>query len=315
MATSSPLAAVDSQPTLPDDSSRPDSVNALERGFRVLDCFAAAGKPLGNSEVAQLTGIPRPSVTRLISTLVGLGHLRVVDGQERWELGAGVVRLAQAFLGTLNVREYARPHLQRLAESLGASAFVGVRDGLEVLVVEAARPRAAVAVISADIGTRMSLAYSALGRAWLLGVAPYTRQMMLQRLAEADVAAGKKQVALAHSLQAAQEQGYIVSIGEWHPVINAAAVPVRMADGQVITLNCGGPAFMLPEDQLVKVMVPQLLQAAQNLARDIGGLTGAELMQFNLAASASTAPAALSPKPRRGRSSSETKKHGDTQSK
>ena len=130
-----------------DDSGKSESVSALERGFRVLDCFVAAARPLGNSEVADLTGIPRPSVTRLIATLVGLGHLRPVESSERWELAAGVVRLAQAFLGTLNIRDYARPHLQRLAEELGSSSFLGVRDGLEVLVVEAARPRAAVAVM------------------------------------------------------------------------------------------------------------------------------------------------------------------------
>ena len=254
-----------------------DGVSALERGFRVLDCFVASGKPLSNSEVADLTGIPRPSVTRLIATLVTLGHLRPAPASERWELAAGVVRLAKAFLGTLNIRDYAREHLQSLAEAVDASSFLGVRDGLEVLVVEAARPRAAVAVMSADVGTRMSLARSALGRAWLLGQAFESRTAVLGQLQAAEVVSNQQKLALSKSLVSAQAQGYIVSIGEWHPAINAAAVPVCTADGQVVSLNCGGPAFMLTEEKLRDAVVPRLLQAAQALAHDIGGVAGPAL--------------------------------------
>ena len=296
-----------------DDSGKSESVSALERGFRVLDCFVAAARPLGNSEVADLTGIPRPSVTRLIATLVGLGHLRPVESSERWELAAGVVRLAQAFLGTLNIRDYARAHLQRLAEELGSSSFLGVRDGLEVLVVEAARPRAAVAVMSADVGTRMSLAHSALGRAWLLGVTPQMRDMVLRQLADAAVVPGGKKAELLQSLEGARAGGYIVSLGEWHPAIYAAAVPVRTADGQVVTLNSGGPAFMLPEETLRERVVPALLAAAQALARDIGGLAGPALTRLHEvdAQAGVRVPEVSTSKPRgRGRSTKETDRNG-----
>ena len=254
-----------------------DGVSALERGFRVLDCFVAASKPLSNSEVAELTGIPRPSVTRLIATLVALGHLRPAQASERWELAAGVVRLARSFLGTLNIRDYAREHLRSLAEAIDASSFLGVRDGLDVLVVEAARSSAAVAVMSADVGTRMSLARSALGRAWLLGLDPESRAVVLGQLQAADVVTDKQKMALSKSLASTQELGYIVSVGEWHPAINAAAVPVCTADGQIVSLNCGGPAFMLTEAKLRGWVVPRLLQAAQALAHDIGGLAGPAL--------------------------------------
>ncbi|HSI58966.1 MAG TPA: helix-turn-helix domain-containing protein, partial [Ideonella sp.] len=112
-----------------------DNVAALERGLQLLDHLAAAGGPLGNGELAGLTGIPRATVSRLLGTLVALGHVRLAGQGDKYELASGVVRLAQAFLGAIDVRAWARPHVAALAEATGASSFLGVRDGDEMLVV------------------------------------------------------------------------------------------------------------------------------------------------------------------------------------
>ncbi|MEO7939318.1 MAG: IclR family transcriptional regulator [Burkholderiaceae bacterium] len=255
-----------------------DTVSALERGFRVLECFAAARRPLGNAEVADLTDIPRPTVTRLISTLVSLGQLRPAPEMDRYELAAGVVRLAQAFLGAIDVRSFARPHLTRLAEDTSASALVGVRDGLEVLVVEASRSRSAVMVMGADVGTRMSLVTSALGRAWLAGLDPDAYAGVREQIrASGRHASALELKAMDRAVRSARETGYALSLGEWHPNMNAVAVPVRTASGEIISINCGSPAFVLPIERLKNFVLPRLLEAAHALARDIGGSAGLAL--------------------------------------
>jgi len=255
-----------------------DNVSALTRGFEVLDCFAQARRPLGNGEVALATGIPKPTVSRLIATLVALGHLRPAAERDKVELAAGVVRLAQAFLGAIDVRHFARPHVVALAEATGASSFLGVRDGDEMLVVEAGRSRSAVAFLGSDVGTRMALASSSLGRAWLAGVDAPTRSAVLARLRKGPAA----QRALAGpsldaALAQARRDGYALSLGEWHPNINAIAAPVRTPSGEVVTINCGSPAFVMPAERLREKVVPLLLQAAAALARDIGGVAGPAL--------------------------------------
>jgi IclR family transcriptional regulator, positive regulator for flagellar biogenesis len=258
----------------PDDSAA-DSVSALRRGFEVLQCIADAGKPLGNAEISKQTGIPRPSVTRLVATLVALGHVRPAAGSERFELAAGVVQLAQAFLGGLDVRGAARPHLVALAESTGASSLLGVRDGVEMLVIEAARSRSAVASLAADVGTRMALSTSALGRAWLAGVDDSTRGAVLAQLKRQKVANGPAiDAEFVATLAEFRAQGYALSLGDWHPAINAVSVPVRTPSGEVITINCGGPSFVMPADRLREVGIPAVLRTAEALARDIGGVAG-----------------------------------------
>jgi len=258
------------------DDPTGDKVSALRRGFEVLSCIAAAGRPLANAEISQQTGIPRPTVTRLVATLAALGHVRAVQGSERFELAAGVVRLAEAFLGGLDVRVAARPHLVALAESTGASSLLGVRDGAEMLVIEAARSRSAVAFLGADVGTRMALATSALGRAWLAGVDAPTRSALIAQLRRARSRA--IDASLDKAIAEARAAGHALSLGEWHPSINAVAVPIRTPSGEVITINCGGPSFVMPADRLREVAIPALVRTAAALARDIGGVAGSAMM-------------------------------------
>jgi IclR family transcriptional regulator, positive regulator for flagellar biogenesis len=250
----------------------PDAVNALVRGFEVLDCVAAAGRALGNAEIAQQTGIPRPTVSRLLATLVGLGHLREARDGSGYELAAGVVRLAQAFLGAIDVRAQARPHLVALAEACSASAFLAVRDADDMLVVEAGRSRSAVALLGSDVGTRMAIASSALGRAWLAGVDETTRLAVIARLRSGTQAARSEAGAsLDTALAAARRQGFALSIGEWHPNINSASVALRTPAGEVLAINCGGPSFLMPAQRLQDVVVPRLLATAAAIAQEIGG--------------------------------------------
>jgi IclR family transcriptional regulator, positive regulator for flagellar biogenesis len=255
-----------------------DNVSALQRGFDVLDCVAAARRPIGNGDIAAATGIPRPTVSRLVATLIALGHLRNAAEADKVELAAGVVRLAQSFLEGIDLRARARPHLAALAEATGGSAFLGLRDGDDMLVVESGRARSAVIVMGADVGTRMSLATSALGRAWLAGIDEATREAVI---AHWRARSARKQPAigpgLLKAIAQAREHGHAVSLGEWHPDIHAAAVPVRTAGGEVVAINCGGPSLVLPAERLHKVVVPHLLAAAQAFAKDIGGVAGLAL--------------------------------------
>ena len=68
-----------------------DTVSALERGIAVLRCFTEDRRVLGPTELSRLTGVPRPTVTRLASTLVGRGRRRGARGGAAGKERAGGV--------------------------------------------------------------------------------------------------------------------------------------------------------------------------------------------------------------------------------
>lgn len=252
--------------------ARPDTVSALERGIAVLRCFDENRRTLTPTELSRLTGVPRPTVTRLASTLVTLGLLKMEPDGERYMLGPGVVSLARVFLAGLDVRAIARPHMQLLAEAAGGSVYLALPDGLDMVIIEACRPRTTMLQPRLDVGSRAPIANSALGRAYLWALPAQERQNLIESLR---LARGTDWPALEpglmRSLADAEALGYSMSAGEFHREINSVSVPLVGPSGEVMSLNCGAAAFVYTEDHLRQVIAPQLLKMAAALAADIGG--------------------------------------------
>ncbi|MDB6000298.1 MAG: IclR family transcriptional regulator [Rhizobacter sp.] len=253
-------------------NGKSDNVAALERGIAVLRCFTAEVKELSNAELSRKTGIPKATVTRLAVTLVRLGLLSQDSATDTFSLAAGVVSLSQAFLAGLDVRALARPHMRALAEETGGSVYLAVRDGLEMVLIEISRPRMSMISSTLDIGSRVPLANSALGRAYLGGIEPHEREQLIETL---HLSRGSEWARLApgltRALNEAARLGYAGSYTEWHREVSSIAVPLVGASGEVMSLNCGGAAYWFTEERLHTEVAGRLLQTANTIAREIGG--------------------------------------------
>lgn len=253
-------------------SSRPDTVSALERGIAVLRCFTETRRSLTSTELSRLTGVPRPTVTRLAGTLVTLGLMKQEAGSDRYMLGPGVVSLARVFLAGLDVRAIARPHMQALAEEAGGSVYLALPDGLDMVIVEACRPRTTMLAPRLDVGSRAPIANSALGRAYLWALPAEERARLIETMR---LARGSDWAALEppmkRALQEGDKLGYCISAGDFHREINSVSVPLVGPNGEIMALNCGTAAFVYTEDHLRKEIAPRLLKMGQALATDIGG--------------------------------------------
>lgn len=249
-----------------------DTVSALDRGLQVLACFRDGQRSLGSTELARLTGIPRPTVTRLAATLAQHGWLRQDPDTERFALGAGALVLARAFLSGYDARALARGPMQALADSTGGSVYLAVRDGMEMVLIEACRARSSMFAARLSVGSRVPLANSALGRAYLgaLGEtarAPLIESLRLMRGSEWPALEG----ALTQALQDWSRTGVCLSLGQFHSEINSAAVALRGPDDELLVLNCGGPAHAFDEARLRQQITPALQKLARTLAEATGG--------------------------------------------
>lgn len=258
------------------NASGTGTVSALERGIAVLRCFSESVATLSNAELSQLTGIPKPTVTRLAATLVGLGLLRQDAATERFALAAGVVSLARAFLSHVDVREVARPHMAKLARELGGATYLAVHDGTDMVLIEIARSREAALRSHHEIGTRIPVATSALGRAYLAALASWHPSRYRQVIQQLQQHYGVERWPAIHDgIQQAQAlwqaQGYALSLGEVSTEIHSVAVPLPVADGEPLALNFGGPAYTFTDSWMRDRVAPLLQQAAAAIAHEIGG--------------------------------------------
>ena len=94
----------------------------------------AAQEPTGatTSGVARTTGLARPTVHRLLTSLLGEG-LTDRDPGGRWLLGPDLYLLGTAAAGRYDVTELAQPTVRQLSLATGESAFFSARRGEETV--------------------------------------------------------------------------------------------------------------------------------------------------------------------------------------
>ncbi|MDB5752153.1 MAG: IclR family transcriptional regulator [Ramlibacter sp.] len=252
------------------DSTTRDEVSALGRGLALLRVLADAGVPLSNKELADRCGIPKATVSRLTATLQSAGFLRL-SADERFALGPANLLLGSAFLRSYDFRQEARLHLAELAEAAGANVHLGVREGLDILLIDTLRPRSAMIVSRMDVGARMAIATSAVGRAYYASLPP-DRQAALQE--DIRAASGEQWSQVQARLEAALQEhalhGFCSSFGEWHPEIHAVGFSLRGARGELYGVSVGGPAYLLTRELLMGHVGPRLLQTRRAIEGEAG---------------------------------------------
>src|SRR5258708_3917411 len=162
-------------------------VTALARGLEVLACFRHGDRMLGNQELSKRCGLAKSTVSRLTHTLTNLGYLIYVEESAKYSLGTATLSLASAMLSRLDIRKLAHPLMQELAEFGQCMVSLGSRDRLSMIYIDAVRGSAAI-TLSLDIGARIPIATTALGRAYLTAVSELERNDIIERSCEmADV--------------------------------------------------------------------------------------------------------------------------------
>lgn len=117
---------------IPEASPRrsPPGVVAVERGLSILDAFLAAEASQGLSELARSTGLPKPTVLRSLTSLERMGYVvRLSSG--RYQLGAKLVQLGDAYRARFRLEDHVLPVLRHVASVTGESAAFNVpeKDG------------------------------------------------------------------------------------------------------------------------------------------------------------------------------------------
>lgn len=243
----------------------------LARGMQVLRAFTPADPMLGNRELSDRTGLPKPTVSRLTYTLTLLGYLSRDTALQKYRLGPGVLSLGHPLLASMQVRQLARPLMVELARSTGCSVNLGMRDRDNVVYVETVRADAAN-VHHPDIGSTRPLLAAAIGRALILACPPAERTAILNYLKVHDKDLFEQQRA---SWEADQKrfakQGYCLARGDWKRNLHAVAVPLRLSSRELpYALNCTLASHRSTNDRMEREVAPQLLDVVRELEASHG---------------------------------------------
>jgi DNA-binding IclR family transcriptional regulator len=245
------------------DIDHPQFISAVARAFSVLRCFDGGARYLGNKELAQRTGLPRPTISRIAFTLASLGYLSYSAEQEKYALGTGVLALGHAFMQNNDVLSIARPLMRELANYTQSAVMLGEADGLRMLVLEIVQGDPTFQM-KLDSGSRVPHSSTALGRADLAARTPEVFARRMQELeAECDPPSAWPSIrgGIERARQDYENYGFCFSLGDWNPDVYAIGVPMVSADRtRVLSFNCGGRISVMTRNKLLHDFGPRLVK-------------------------------------------------------
>ena len=252
----------------PEVAAQPDRkfVVALARGLEVLRAFTPSEGLLGNQEIATRTGLPKATVSRLTYTLMQLGYLSHFVRLGKYQLAPAALSLGYSALANMRLREIARPFMQELAEYSHASVALGSRDRLSLVYIENCRSESGV-TLRLDVGARVPIATTAMGRALFAALPGCEREFLLGHIAR-NVGSRWPRVraGLEQAVKDLARRGFTLSHGDWQPDVSAVGVPLVAADGSgVFAFNCGAPAYQITRERLEQDIGPRLVNLVRNI--------------------------------------------------
>src|ERR1700756_2584281 len=247
-------------------------VVALSRGLDVLRAFQPNDGLLGNQEIAARTNLPKPTVSRLTYTLTRLGYLTPVPRFENYQLAPAAMALGYAALANLGVRHLSEPFREEVMRATGGAVAIGGRDRHSMIYF--GQSRGMTLGVQLDVGSRVPIATTAMGRAYIWALPPEERATLLRELREHYGSRWPKmRDGIERSGEMVAKHGFAVSAGEWQTDVAAVGVALKLNDGTgPYAFNCGAPAFRFTEDRLRTDIGPRLLAMVRNIEAALGGM-------------------------------------------
>ncbi|MBD0841190.1 IclR family transcriptional regulator [Streptomyces sp. TRM68416] len=245
-------------------------VQSVDRAVSVLEILAQRGEA-GVSEVAAEIDVHKSTAFRLLGALEARGLAEQTAERGKYRLGFGIVRLAGAVTGRLDITQQGRPVCERLSEEIGETVNIAVLQEQYAVNLHQVHGPGAVGTHN-WVGQLTPPHATSSGKILLAHLTEERRTEVLavsglRKLTSRTLTSRAK---LEKNLAEARERGYAVTLEELELGLHALAAPVRSREGEVIAaLSASGPAYRFTEERLHQI-APAVVEGAEEISRRMG---------------------------------------------
>lgn len=253
-------------------SQRDYSIQALQRGMKVLDTLLEARAPLSLEQICERTGLPKSTAFRIIFNLLQGQYL--VEMEAGYWLGLKMLRFGALVEEQLDLKQQAGPHLKQLRDRVNETVHLAVLDdNWQVVYLEKLSTQHAVGLMVSRIGSTAPMHGTALGKVmaafraedeidqWICGRG-------LKPLTDATIVDKDR---FFQELREIRSRGYAVDNGEFEASVRCVAAPIRDRTGRVVAaISVSGPHTRMPEPLADSSMVRQVVETAEHISQALG---------------------------------------------
>ena len=252
-------------------------VRSVERALRVLEELNRTKV----STVADLhlrTNLPKPTIVRLLQTLVQNGFVNHDVRQSGYRLTSKVMSLSSGFHSDPLVVEAGRAYAIAITKKMMWPASISILDGTSVVVRFSTIPDSPISPFHATVNMRLSLDRHAMGLAYLAFCPIPERKILIQSMREKNESISRltdeTETVLLNRLSLIKRQGFAERVlGEGMDNSNTIAVPIH---GQARLLGTLGLTYFRSavwHADAVREFLEPLQTAASHISSNVTDLT------------------------------------------
>jgi IclR family acetate operon transcriptional repressor len=245
-------------------------VKPVYKALAVLECLAAAGRPLTLTEVSYLSDLPKTTVFKYLYTLRERGFVAHNEETDRYAVGLRVWELGKLAGDELRVREVALPFMYELRDRFNETVNLGILDGKDVVYVEMVESRHAL-LLRARLGGRDPVYSTSLGKAMLAFVSQERRREHLpSRLSPRTPRTITSFKVLDRELEQVRLRGFARDEGENEDAARCIGAPIFDHSGAVTAaISFSAPAIRVDQAREQEV-IEAALGTASKISRRLG---------------------------------------------
>jgi len=248
---------------------------ALSKGVKLLNAIASAESAPTARQLADHTGMPRPTVYRLLAALKREGLVRQTENSGAYRLGPALVVFAHRALEQTDIRDIAREHIEALRDITGETVHLAVFNKGEMLYIDKVESLERVRM-TCVVGASAPLHTTAVGKSYLAALPDSERERIIEGLdfvavtdhsittAEAFRAQIRRVRTDGFARDEQENERDIVCFGA--PIIDRLGAPVA-------AISVSVPRFRLNDAPLTAYAAP-LLETCQHISSLLGARPG-----------------------------------------
>lgn len=249
-----------------------DSIQVLDRAFRVLEVLAATPRGLPLRDIAEQSELSTSTTHRILSTLSEKGYVSKNPTSGHYEVGHGLIEMVSRRINALELHTEARPYLGALSQSLNLTSHLGILRGANVLYVERLDTLPTVRLFS-QVGLQVPAYCSSLGKCLLAGLSRDDVDRALEHSAfvhHTPHTITDRNALMAH-LKEVRVRGWAMDDEEQELGFRCVGAPIVDYRGEIIAAVSASGSIEQLSDERVPRVIEEVKETAAAISRRLGG--------------------------------------------
>jgi DNA-binding IclR family transcriptional regulator len=249
----------------------PYQIQVLDRALALLEVLSHQGPDLTLAQLSELLKLHKSTAHRLIMVLERHRLIEKNSNNNKYRLGLKLFELGTKAIAQLDLRERARPFLERAVLETGETVHLCVYDDGEVVYLDKVEPARSVRLTS-SVGRRNPAYCTAVGKAIMafLPEAQVERAAAKHGFPQLTRKTISNMLELKADLVRVRKLGYAVDDEEHEEGVCCVGAPVwSFGPHPIAAISVSGPTFRVTSEK-VPILAQSVIAVTQGLSRELG---------------------------------------------